>query len=369
MTQSIDPTELTFALRVLVHEARRALAGIRPVIAGLLEPDAPPPPADEAVAQLNAVERVLNQVASVYRRRTTLRDQLEPAEFDALLRAVYSLPVARGEPPGDMRPILHEELEIALRVLVHEVGNALTSVKPLVDILHRNPAYLWRLPPPERAASARLALGRVDDTAEVLAQIDDLRPRIERVRLADVIAAVVVESIVRGPESGGPESEVPSPKSRLSTADSELPDSGLRTSDLGLSPSIHAGCPPGLCAWADALWLRHSLRNLVDNARRVTPPGGFVAIAGHARGDDVVLSVSDSGPGLAQDELDYIFHADLEARTQLRRPLAINGAGIGLSLVRYWVHAMGGAIEANSRQVAPAGTTVTLVLPRAEDVL
>lgn len=80
MTQSIDPTELTFALRVLVHEARRALAGIRPVIAGLLAPDAPPPPADEAVARLNAVERVLNQVAAVYRRRTSLRDQLESAE-------------------------------------------------------------------------------------------------------------------------------------------------------------------------------------------------------------------------------------------------------------------------------------------------
>jgi signal transduction histidine kinase len=94
-----------------------------------------------------------------------------------------------------------------------------------------------------------------------------------------------------------------------------------------------------------------------------------VRLSAGERGGRVAVSVSDDGPGLGQDELDYVFHADLAARTRLRRPLAPGGLGLGLSLVRYWVRAMGGRVEARSRPAGPArgpGTDVAVILPAVD---
>jgi hypothetical protein len=161
--------DLELAIRILVHETRTTLGALRPVIAGL-ESGAPLPAAGAAVARLDAIERVLARVAAVYRRRLALRDQLSPAELAQLRAAVAGLSSVQAVeelmvpgPPGP--PRLAEELEIALRVLVHEVGNALTAIKPLVDVLASRPGWLLALPAGQRVASARLALARLDGPA------------------------------------------------------------------------------------------------------------------------------------------------------------------------------------------------------------
>jgi signal transduction histidine kinase len=340
---SVTADDLALALRVLVHESLVALTGLRPVLEALLTPGAATPAAGDAVARLSAIESTLGRVAAVYRRRIPLHAQLDPGTLAALVRAA-TLP---GNAPPAETPVAAgpEEVEIALRVLVHEVGNALQAIKPLIDILHHRPEYLWGLPPAAREAGARLALERLVDTVQVLEQIGDLRPRLAPVRLADVVAAVARECAASRKDAG--------------------------------HGALRVRVSPKLCVLADALWLRHSLRNLVDNALRAATPAGRVTISARRNKPGVALSVADTGPGLSQDELDYVFHADLDARTQLRRPLAPAGTGIGLSLVRYWVRAMGGTIDASSHQAPTqnsklkpqnsSGTTVTISLPEAPD--
>ena len=71
------------------------------------------------------------------------------------------------------------------------------------------------------------------------------------------------------------------------------------------------------------------LRNLVDNAIRYTPGGGRVEVSMHRSGDEVCLSVSDSGPGIPEAERARVFE-----RFYRSEGSAAGGCGLGLSIVR-----------------------------------
>ena len=70
------------------------------------------------------------------------------------------------------------------------------------------------------------------------------------------------------------------------------------------------------------------LANLLDNALRYTPAGGRVDVAVERDADEAVLTVTDTGPGIAQDERDRVF--DRFYRGKANEP----GSGLGLSIVR-----------------------------------
>jgi two-component system sensor histidine kinase GlrK len=104
--------------------------------------------------------------------------------------------------------------------------------------------------------------------------------------------------------------------------------------DLQVSPvSIHA----------DEGKLRLVLENLVSNAIKFTPNGGTIHIGAQTSGDDLIIDVADSGPGVAPEDRERIF----EAFYQGRRPQggAVGGTGIGLSVVAECVQAHGGAVK------------------------
>ncbi|WP_264000763.1 sensor histidine kinase, partial [Mycobacterium pseudoshottsii] len=82
------------------------------------------------------------------------------------------------------------------------------------------------------------------------------------------------------------------------------------------------------------------LANLVDNARRHTPAGGTVAIDARAAGGRAFLTVTDTGPGVPDDQRERIFERLVrldEARDRDR-----GGAGLGLSIARALARAHGG---------------------------
>jgi heavy metal sensor kinase len=101
---------------------------------------------------------------------------------------------------------------------------------------------------------------------------------------------------------------------------------------------------PGLQVVADSNRLRQVLVNLLDNAIKYTPRGGHVEIFAQTRGDEVVITVKDTGAGIPGEEIpriwERLYRGD-KSRSQ-------RGLGLGLSLVQAIVKAHGGRIELQS---------------------
>jgi signal transduction histidine kinase len=104
------------------------------------------------------------------------------------------------------------------------------------------------------------------------------------------------------------------------------------------------------------------LRNLIGNALRYTPPGGQVTLEAHEGVGAVVVTVADTGRGIAAEHLSNIFERFYRADES--RHQATGGSGLGLAIVRSIVEAHGGKVSAQS--VVGHGTTFTISLPRAE---
>jgi signal transduction histidine kinase len=117
----------------------------------------------------------------------------------------------------------------------------------------------------------------------------------------------------------------------------------------------------GLEITADPDRLDQVLSNLAANALRYTPTGGKVTLrARPAPGGGVRLSVEDSGAGILQEELPYIFDRFWRG-DRSRSHSGGAGSGLGLAIVRQLVQAHGGKIAVESHP--GRGTTFTIDLP------
>jgi signal transduction histidine kinase len=110
--------------------------------------------------------------------------------------------------------------------------------------------------------------------------------------------------------------------------------------------------------YTDESRVRQIVGNLIDNALRWTPDGGTVRVSAHPRtGGGAVISVTDSGPGIAPDRLDEIFEPFRSENT----PDGQHGSGLGLAISRQLARALGGDLRVESR--IGAGSRFTLELP------
>mgnify|MGYP006274424437 CR=1 FL=1 len=117
---------------------------------------------------------------------------------------------------------------------------------------------------------------------------------------------------------------------------------------------------------ADRGKLRDVLENLVTNAIKFTPDGGRVLLkAGEQLGGYVAISVADQGPGIPQEELPHLFEPFYSGGDVLRHSTGDtgyrkSGMGLGLAIVRHFVHLHGGNVNVHSSE---EGTTFTLSIP------
>jgi signal transduction histidine kinase len=114
---------------------------------------------------------------------------------------------------------------------------------------------------------------------------------------------------------------------------------------------------------ADAGRIGQVLANLLTNANKYAPEGSEVQLAATQVGDEVQFAVSDTGPGLDEDQLDHVF--DRFWRADSSESQSVGGTGLGLAIAKSLVELHGGAISANS---SPGeGATFRFVLPIAKD--
>jgi cell cycle sensor histidine kinase DivJ len=111
----------------------------------------------------------------------------------------------------------------------------------------------------------------------------------------------------------------------------------------------------------DARAFKQIVINLVSNAIKFTERGGKVTAAAHVEGSRLVLRITDTGVGIAADDLKRIGDPFFQAGKTYRR--RHEGTGLGLSIVKSLVGLHSGEIAVQSR--VDVGTTITVALPLA----
>lgn len=126
---------------------------------------------------------------------------------------------------------------------------------------------------------------------------------------------------------------------------------------------LRVSLPIRLDVMGNAPRLRQVVNNLIDNALKFTDRGGTVSIdlRYDASAREAILKVSDSGIGIASEELGNVFERFYQVDRAREREHAGRGNGLGLSICQAIVQAHGGRIEVASQP--GKGTTFTITLP------
>jgi two-component system, OmpR family, phosphate regulon sensor histidine kinase PhoR len=220
----------------------------------------------------------------------------------------------------------------------HELRTPIASIRAHVETL------TMREHAPVDPETARYldVIGR--ETERLSALVDDLLAvaRAEAGELRLTVAPVSIPQVVRHVrEALGPIAR----RQRRVTLLERVPEEGL---------------PPAL---ADADRLTQVVMNLVRNAVTYTPEGGLVSIEAATDGPShVVLAVADTGIGIPPEDLERVF--DRFYRTDASRARSTGGYGLGLSIARDLVEAMGGTISVTSE--LDTGSRFTVRLPVAQ---
>ncbi|MFI1963775.1 sensor histidine kinase [Streptomyces pathocidini] len=226
-----------------------------------------------------------------------------------------------------------EQSVVAQRRLVadasHELRTPLTALRTNAELLARGD----RLTPAQRdrAATAlerqlREVTGLVADLIE-LAREEEPAPLLEEVRLAALL------------EHG------------VAAARGHWPDVAFTTYvDAAVGSATVSGVPSRL---------NRLLNNLLDNAAKFSPPGGPVEVGLTAAGGGPELTVRDHGPGIAPEDLPYVFDRFYRADTARALP----GSGLGLGMVRQIASAHGA--ETTAEQPPGGGALFRVRFPSA----
>ena len=112
---------------------------------------------------------------------------------------------------------------------------------------------------------------------------------------------------------------------------------------------------------ADPDLLPHALGNLLENAIKFSPDGGSITISAWKEENNLIISVSDQGVGIAEEELESIFQRFFQVDGSSTR--TFGGMGIGLSLCHEIIDAHGGRVWAQSDGIG-CGSTFYICLPQ-----
>ena len=124
--------------------------------------------------------------------------------------------------------------------------------------------------------------------------------------------------------------------------------------------TLDVAAPRGIIVDADALRLGQVLANLLTNAAKYTDVAGHISITAAVEGAQAVVTVRDTGRGIAPEMLPRVFELFSQERQEIDR--SEGGLGLGLAIVRSLVEAHGGRVEAHSEGKG-RGAAFTIRMP------
>lgn len=129
----------------------------------------------------------------------------------------------------------------------------------------------------------------------------------------------------------------------------------------GLAFTVDA--TPGLLASTDAGLFERVIENLVSNAVKYTERGSVAVRVRRGPLDTIVVEVSDTGTGISEEDQKHLFEEGFRVAATAAEH---EGLGLGLSLVRDYVHALGGSVQCLS--ALGEGSTFTVTLPLSDQI-
>lgn len=129
-----------------------------------------------------------------------------------------------------------------------------------------------------------------------------------------------------------------------------------------IEENIQYGC----MVYGSAEKLKQAIRVFVDNSIRYTPDGGKIGISLKSTSKDVIISVSDTGIGMSNEDISHIFERFYRAdksRTRLDEEKKTSGTGLGLAIAKIIVDSHEGRIHVESE--LDIGTCFTIIIPKA----
>jgi two-component system sensor histidine kinase GlrK len=252
------------------------------------------------------------------------------AELDGAIRqlggADFSQPIAvRG--PEDLRTLgerldwlrrrlveLEDEKNRFLRHLSHELKTPLTALREGAELLHDEVGGPL-LEPQRRVVSIMK-----DNSIKLQRLIEEL---LDYQRALHAAAALQLR-----------------PVSLRTVVQEAMRAHELAAQAKGLDIAVEA---QNATVRADPEKLRSIVDNLIGNAVKFTPAGGKVAVLARASGDEAVIDVIDSGPGVPAEERESIFDSFFRGRA--KAGARVEGSGLGLAIAREFVEAHGGRIS------------------------
>ncbi|SDP58875.1 two-component system, OmpR family, sensor kinase [Rhodoferax sp. OV413] len=272
----------------------------------------------------------------------TIRHALKPLERtrqQVASRAADDLsPLAEDGLPDEVRPLVHE-----LNLLFDRVHTAFHAQQSFVA----NAAHELRSPLTALKLQAQ-ALDRAADAPTRSVAVARLHQGIDRaIRLMNQLLVLARQ------ESA---SETPPERIQLQdlvrlAVEEMLPQAQERQQDIGVAPSE----PIWVQGHADAL--RILLRNLLDNALKYTPEHGRVDVAIALEKGAPVLSVDDSGPGIAEEDMGRVFDRFFRSASA-----TASGSGLGLAIAQAIAQRHGAQLRLGS-SAKLGGLRVTLEFP------
>jgi signal transduction histidine kinase len=217
-------------------------------------------------------------------------------------------------------------------IAAHDLRNPIGAIRSLTQMILRDDEMH-----PERRRETLQAV--VDASSDAMRIIEDLLilQRVDKGGKDATFRALDVNTVIRAAvEKKAPGAALFRQQLRVS-----LPD----------APSIIMGEPS---------LLREAISNLLDNAIKYTPEDGQITVSLIEQGDAAVLTISDTGYGIAANELPLIFDPFYRTPSGINR--GILGTGLGLHIVKQIVEQHGGNITVSSIMGQGSTFTVTFVL-------
>lgn len=190
--------------------------------------------------------------------------------------------------------------------------------------------------------------GRADDVADALAAA-----RRQAEGAGDLVADLFELSVLDRPDDTLRLGPVPLGELVRDVASRQ--SRAFETAGVGFSVDVPTGLPT---IEADGARLVRALSNLLDNARRHTPPGGTVRLAVRAASGEAVIEVADTGEGIAADVLPHVFERYYRGGGARTRGA---GTGLGLAIARAVAEAHGGTLTVESVVGEGSAFRMTLV--------